>query len=49
MSGLKINYDKSEIFVLGCTPEVEHRVAETLNCNVGKLPSDGGLQTFDGV
>jgi hypothetical protein len=38
MSGLKINYDKSEIFVLGCTPEVEQRVAETLNCNVGKFP-----------
>jgi hypothetical protein len=38
MSGLKINYDKSEIFVLGCSPEVEQRVAETLNCNVGKFP-----------
>jgi hypothetical protein len=38
MSGLKINYDKSEIFVLGCTPEAEHRVAEILNCNVGKFP-----------
>jgi hypothetical protein len=37
MSGLKINYDKSEIFVLGYTPEVEQIVAEILNCIVGKL------------
>jgi hypothetical protein len=38
MSGLKINYQKSEVYVLGCTKEEEKRVAEMLNCNVGNLP-----------
>jgi hypothetical protein len=38
MSGLKINYDKSEIFVLGSNQEEELKIAEMFNCNVGKLP-----------
>jgi hypothetical protein len=38
MSGLKINYQKSEVYVLGCTKEEEIKVAEMLNCNVGQLP-----------
>jgi hypothetical protein len=38
MSGLKINYQKSEVYVLGCTKEEEIKVVEMLNCNVGQLP-----------
>jgi hypothetical protein len=38
MSGLKINYDKSEIFVLGSDQEEELKIAEMFNCKVGKLP-----------
>jgi hypothetical protein len=38
MSGLKINYEKSEIFALGCSDEEQKRVAEMFNCNIGDLP-----------
>jgi hypothetical protein len=38
MSGLKINYDKSEIYVLGCTIDEEQKVVDILNCKVGKFP-----------
>jgi hypothetical protein len=38
MSGLKINYQKSEVYVRGCTKEEEIKVVEMLNCNVGLLP-----------
>jgi hypothetical protein len=38
MSGLKINYEKSEVFVLGCFDEEQKRVAEMFNCNNGSLP-----------
>jgi hypothetical protein len=38
MSGLKINYQKSEVFVLGCSEEEAIRVAQMLNCNTGHLP-----------
>jgi hypothetical protein len=38
MSGLKINYQKSEVFALGCSEEEAIRVAEMLNCNTGQLP-----------
>jgi hypothetical protein len=38
MSMLKINYEKSEIFVLGSSVEEEQRVVEILNCNIGKVP-----------
>lgn len=38
MSGLRINYQNSEIFVLGGTEEETSRVAKMLNCNIGQLP-----------
>jgi hypothetical protein len=38
MSGLKINYQKSEVCVMGCSEEEAKNVAEMLNCNVGQLP-----------
>jgi hypothetical protein len=38
MSGLKINYEKSEIFALGCSEEEGRRIAEMLNCNIGRFP-----------
>jgi hypothetical protein len=38
MSGLKINFDKSEVFVIGVTSEEKHRVANMPNCKLGLLP-----------
>jgi hypothetical protein len=38
MSGLKINYQKSEVFGVGLTLEQIRRVANIFNCNVGKFP-----------
>jgi hypothetical protein len=38
MSGLKINYQKSEVLVLGSDEEESNRVAVMFNCNVGQLP-----------
>lgn len=38
MSGMKINYQKSEVYVLGVSKEEELKVANMLNCNVGKMP-----------
>jgi hypothetical protein len=38
MSGLKINYQKSEVFALGCSEEEMTRVAQMFNCNIGHLP-----------
>jgi hypothetical protein len=38
MSGLKINYEKSEVFALGCSDEEQKNVAEMFNCNIGVLP-----------
>jgi hypothetical protein len=38
MSGLKINYEKSEVFVLGGSDEDKKRVGEMFNCNSGNLP-----------
>jgi hypothetical protein len=32
MSGLKINFDKSEVVVLGYPPEIQQRIADNLNC-----------------
>jgi hypothetical protein len=37
MSGLKINYEKSEVFALGCSEEEGQRIAEMLNCNIGRF------------
>jgi hypothetical protein len=38
MSGLKINFDKSEVFVTGVTEPEQRRIAHMLNCRLGKLP-----------
>jgi hypothetical protein len=38
MSGLKINYQKSEVFALGCSEVEAIRVAQMLNCNTSHLP-----------
>jgi hypothetical protein len=38
LSGLKINYQKSEVYVLGCSEGQTAKVAQMFNCNVGQLP-----------
>jgi hypothetical protein len=38
MSGLKINYHKSEVTVLGVPSEESARIAKLLNCIEGSLP-----------
>lgn len=38
MFGMKINYQKSEVYVLGVSKEEELRVANMLNYKVGSLP-----------
>lgn len=38
MSGMKINYEKSEVFVVGATKTEQHSIAESFNCKVGVLP-----------
>jgi hypothetical protein len=38
LSGLKINYQKSEVYVLGCSEGETAKVAQMFNCNVGQLP-----------
>jgi hypothetical protein len=38
MSGLRINYQKSEVFVVGNSEEEADRIADIFNCNIGKLP-----------
>ena len=38
MSGMKINYQKSEMYVLGVSKEEEMRVANMMNCKVGEMP-----------
>ncbi|KAE8789928.1 retrotransposon unclassified [Hordeum vulgare] len=38
MSGLKINFDKSEVVVLGYSEVEQHRIADNLNCKLASLP-----------
>jgi hypothetical protein len=38
MSGLKINYHKSEVVTFGVDNETKINIAKMLNCSVGKLP-----------
>ena len=38
MSGMKINYNKSEIFGFGIDTELQEEVARIFGCRVGKLP-----------
>jgi hypothetical protein len=37
LTGLRINYHKSEVFVIG-VPQGEERLANMLNCVLGELP-----------
>jgi hypothetical protein len=38
MSGLKVNYQKSEVMVVGGTEEEQNSIASMFNCNIGSLP-----------
>ena len=38
LTGLKINYHKSEVIVFGADLGEQQRVADILNCKVGALP-----------
>ena len=38
MSGLKINYHKSEVFVLGVDDDVACNVANVFDCKLAQLP-----------
>jgi hypothetical protein len=38
MSGMKINYHKSQVFTVGIDDGETARIANTLNCKVGKFP-----------
>jgi mannosylglycoprotein endo-beta-mannosidase len=38
LSGLKINFLKSEVIVMGAPPSEQARVAQALNCKDGKFP-----------
>ncbi|KAE8821477.1 hypothetical protein D1007_00250 [Hordeum vulgare] len=39
MSGLKINFDKSEVVVLGFSEEEELRITDNLNCRLASFPA----------
>jgi hypothetical protein len=38
LSGLKINYLKSKVIIMGVPPSEQARVAQALNCKEGKFP-----------
>lgn len=38
MSGLRINYSKSEVFVVGCDSQTSSRIASAFNCKTGSFP-----------
>lgn len=38
MSGLKINFDKSEVMIMGYPLEEQHRIADNLNCKLSSFP-----------
>ena len=39
MSGLTINFAKSEVMVLGYSPSEAQRIANRLNCRLGSFPT----------
>lgn len=59
MSGLKINYHKSEVIAFGVCGEEQIKIANMLNCKVGSLPmtylglpmsdKNVGVQAFEGI
>jgi hypothetical protein len=38
MSGLRINFDKSEVVILGYAPEDQQRIVDNLNCRLSSFP-----------
>jgi hypothetical protein len=38
MSGLRINFDKSKVVILGYAPEDQQRIADNLNCRLSSFP-----------
>jgi hypothetical protein len=38
MSGLKINFDKSEVVILGYSPKDQQQIADSLNCRLTSFP-----------
>jgi hypothetical protein len=38
MSGLRINFHKSEVYVFGFAQHEQERMANMLNCSLGALP-----------
>ena len=38
MTGLKINFDKSEVVILGYPPEEQQRITDNLNCRLAAFP-----------
>jgi hypothetical protein len=38
MSGLKINFDKSEVLVMGMSAPEQRRIVNLLNCRLGQFP-----------
>lgn len=38
MSGLKVNFDKSKVVVMGCDEENQMRAAYMMNCKLGSFP-----------
>jgi hypothetical protein len=47
LSGLKINYRKSEAFMFGMDEEEEWRIAKILNCQQGELPFEVPRDFFE--
>jgi hypothetical protein len=38
MSGLRINFDKSEVVILRYAPEDQQKIADNLNCRLSSFP-----------
>lgn len=38
MSGMQINYDKNEVYVIGTTSQDQIDVAQMFNCKIGNFP-----------
>jgi hypothetical protein len=48
MSGLKINFHKSEVYVFGVSQQEKERLANMLNCKLGSWPMKYlGIPIFD--
>jgi hypothetical protein len=38
MTGLKINFEKSELIMVGCDDDLSIEFNETINCQIGSFP-----------